>query len=161
MEMYFYKIDDYSPPTDSFINAALDDYLSKNKIYLSDKTVYRTQNGKPYFADNALFVGVSHSHDVLVIAFDNKNFGIDCEKIVEREFLDISRRFFTKEEQELVSKAKNPFNVFLSIWTKKEAYIKCFGKTLSMLSSVDTLKISGFTTFEQNGCIISVFKPKN
>lgn len=160
MKLFFYSVDK-KVNTDRFILKALEEYLAEVPIKLNDKAIYRTQNGKPYFADNALFVGVSHSYDVLVIAFDAENFGIDCEKIVERDFLDISRRFFNKDEQALIKEAKNPFNTFLGIWTKKEAYIKCFGKTLSSLSSIDTTNINGFKTFEQNGCIISVFKPQN
>lgn len=159
MEMYFYKIDDSSPSTDSFINAALDDYLSKNKICLSDKTVYRTQNGKPYFAGDKVFVSVTHSKDTLIIALDKKNFGIDCEKIANHNVNGISSRFFLENEQLLIADAEDKLLAFLTIWTKKEAYIKCLGETFALLPRIDTTKISGFETFIKDDCVITLYTP--
>ena len=159
MKMFFYKIEDKSK-TDVFILDALEKYLKQTGTVISDKTIYRTENGKPYFAENKLFVGVSHSQDVLLIAFDDKNFGIDCEKFSARDINKISKRFFSLDEQEFINSSSDALLAFLTVWTKKEAYIKCFGKTLSSLSNVDTTKISGFETTTVNDCVITVFRPQ-
>ena len=159
METYFYKIEN-KQRSDTFILDALEKYLAQTGIALNDKTIYRTQNGKPYLNCNDIFLGISHSHDVLLIAFDNKNFGIDCEKICEHNVDGISKRFFSLSEQESTNKSDDKLLEFLTIWTKKEAYIKCFGKTLTSLSSVDTTKINGFETTTVNDCVITVFRPQ-
>ena len=158
MKTYFYKIEG-KPNTDEFILDALEKYLKQTGTIINDKTIYRTQNGKPYFNCKNIFLGVSHSFDTLLIALDSKNFGIDCEKICEHNVKGISSRFFSLAEQEFINSANDALVAFLTVWTKKEAYIKCFGKTLSSLSSVDTTKINGFETLIQDNCVISIYRP--
>ena len=95
----------------------------------SNLTVLRTENRKPYFESNELYFSLSHTDGIAVAALDNNPVGVDIEWINESKcFSDISRRFFTSDEQMLINESKYPALSFYSLWTKKEA----LGKLTSM-----------------------------
>ncbi len=97
----------------------------------------RTANNKPYFKDYPdIRFSISHSGDLVVLAMTDTEIGIDIEEIKERNYQPIVSRQFTEGERAEV----NDLNGFLSVWTRKEAYLKLTGEGLSGLSGSDVSK---------------------
>ena len=91
-------------------------------------------NGKPFFANCAdLFFNISHSQTGLAVAFSREEIGFDLENIHRhRNSLAIAKRFFTIEEIALLNSASQEgSDIFLRIWTAKEAILKLSGAGLS------------------------------
>ena len=168
MKFYFYeKTPAYGRgDTDRLILESLRQYAAETARFLPpDVTVRRSPLGKPYLPEfsPALFVGVTHTDKTVVIAFDEKPFGIDCEsnsrRVRRRE--SVMRRFFSEKEQQYVrlgtyaSDALETYDRsdmainrrFLEIWVKKEAYVKYLGIGLAALASADTFTIDQTTGY--------------
>ncbi len=96
------------------------------------------EHGKPALADRELEFNVSHSGDLVALAFASATpVGIDIER--ERELNDanaLARRFFSPAEAAAVLEDASRF---FRIWTAKEALIKAVGAGLSLdLASFET-----------------------
>lgn len=90
--------------------------------------------GKPFFANFAdIFFNISHSQTGLAVAFSRNEIGFDIENIHRhRNSLGIANRFFTKREIAMLNN-QNQANsdIFLRIWTAKEAMLKLSGAGIS------------------------------
>ena len=105
--------------------------MQDKPIESSQLTILRSANRKPYFKDLDLFFSLSHTDGIALCALCHKPVGIDIEWIDEKvNFLDISKRFFSAEEQAYVSESASPLLAFYSLWTKKEACAKLTGEGL-------------------------------
>ena len=101
-----------------------------------DLTILRTQNRKPYFGSHPLHFSLSHIDGISVCAISDTPVGIDIEWLDrERNFLDVSRRFFSLDEQKLIEESLTPSFDFYSLWTKKEALAKLTGEGLISVCS--------------------------
>ena len=99
----------------------------KNEEIIFEKNKY----GKPYVKGYQNFqFNISHTRNAIAVAFSNKDI-VDVEKIKMCDF-NIANRFFDLMEKNFIRKALNKNKTFFEIWTKKEAYIKCEGKGLSI-----------------------------
>ena len=76
--------------------------------------------GKPILIDGGKHFSISHSEDLIAIAFSDSNCGVDIEKIKLREFTKISER--------MGFEAKT-LGEFYQEWTKYEALYK-LGKNI-------------------------------
>ena len=119
----------------------LDDLLKENGI--NEYEIVKNENGKPFLKDNSLFFSISHTNGFCAVCINDTPVGIDCEKIDENfqtQVEKLSRRYFCKNEIELIE--KNNFDVlsFFKIWTAKEAIIKKFGYNASYIEKIDTTK---------------------
>ena len=137
MKLYYYtkKTGHTSSDTDALIAKSLKAYTG-----CDCPEILRNENGKPYFKGLPLHIGVTHTNDTIIIAFDENNFGIDCEyrfRSLAQE-KKISERYFSEKEKELP---------FLDVWTRKEAYAKFLGVPLFDVISKDTFSLSGNFTF--------------
>ena len=91
-------------------------------------------NGKPFFVNYPdIFFNISHSQTALAVAFSRNEIGFDIENINRRRnSLGIAKRFFTKREIELCDRANQASSdIFLRIWTAKEAMLKLSGTGIS------------------------------
>lgn len=79
------------------------------------------EDGKPILIDGGKHFSISHSEDLIAIAFSDSNCGVDIEKIKLREFKKISERM--KFEAETLGE-------FYEEWTKYEAMYK-LGKDIT------------------------------
>ena len=100
--------------------------------------------GKPSLAlseQTHLEFNLAHSEELAVFAIRlDYPIGIDLEKIQQPEPQGIAERFFSLEENSLLSKlsGEEKTHAFYSIWSRKEAIIKAIGHGLSIpLSSFD------------------------
>ena len=73
------------------------------------------EDGKPILIDGGKHFSISHSQDLIAIAFSDSNCGVDIEKIKLREFKKIAERM--KFEAETLGE-------FYEEWTKYEAMFK-------------------------------------
>lgn len=92
-------------------------YIAKHFYNISDLEIER-KNDKPFFKEGKMCFSISHSKDVVLVAFNNKNIGVDVEYISERKnFKAIMERFGEKVE--------NPTcEDFYRFWTLYEAGVK-------------------------------------
>ena len=147
--------------TDSLIKSALCEYFGKQVC----ARVKRTEKGKPYLDDCPLHIGVTHTDDTVLIAINDKPFGIDCES-KERTVKNASRiadKYFCDNEKSYVfeksSDEKETDMRFLEIWVKKEAYVKFTGEGLSGMSGCDVTSICGFKLVEnKNNLLIYIYE---
>ena len=73
------------------------------------------EDGKPILIDGGKHFSISHSKDLIALAFSDSNCGVDIEKIELREFKKIADRM--KFEAETLGE-------FYEEWTKYEAMYK-------------------------------------
>jgi 4'-phosphopantetheinyl transferase len=102
-------------------------YSGKNP---KDLEIHLSPNGKPFFPNlSDLFFNISHSSEGLAIAFSRREIGLDIEKINRpRSHLSIAKRFFSKSETAwLEADANGSAELFMKIWTAKEAMLKLSG----------------------------------
>ena len=98
-----------------------------------DLTIVRGPNGKPAFADSSLpAFSVTHTGALCAAAVSEGaegEIGIDMEPLTEkRDFMKITQRFFTVREQSAFDGTPQSF---LTLWTRKEAYVKRCGDSLA------------------------------
>ena len=107
--------------------------------------------GKPYIentdcADTPLEINFNYSHScskVLCAVSRSHNIGVDIEKIKAFDNSTLIT-YFTMPEVNFILQEKIPQKAFLSIWTKKEALVKCIGVGLTQinLASIEVLESS-------------------
>lgn len=103
-----------------------------NIDYTEDMTE-KNEQGKPYLADYPdVHFNLSHSDGITACIIENRECGIDCEKV--REYRpNVMKRAFSEKEQVMIESAPEDKRdmLFFTLWTLKEAYIKAIGKGLS------------------------------
>ena len=123
------------------------------------KYVYQIKNieiervdKKPFLKSGELFFSISHSKDVVAVAFDNGNVGLDIEFIQDRSNFEAIMERFGK-------KVDNPtLEDFYKFWTLYEAEYKLASEVKSVFSS----KIDNdyMLTCVSNNPLVSTFTVK-
>jgi 4'-phosphopantetheinyl transferase len=93
-------------------------------------------HGKPQLTQHQLQFNISHSQHWLGIALANAPVGVDIEFTAQapvRPWLALAKRFFTAHEYQHLTKqsADQLANVFIQLWTQKEAVLKAHGGGIS------------------------------
>lgn len=101
--------------------------------------------GKPRLADRpSVHFSLSHSGDLAVLAVsEQREIGIDIERVRPLDHLDLARRYFHPNEIseiEAVTAPDEQLQTFFRIWTLKEAVVKAIGKGLSI--PLDAFEVS-------------------
>lgn len=95
----------------------------------------RGPDGKPEVADqDGLFISLSHSHGVALVALAARPVGVDVERLGEASTVTrIAGRHFPAAESAAVAAAPEQERaaVFARLWTRKEACVKASGGRLS------------------------------
>jgi 4'-phosphopantetheinyl transferase len=93
------------------------------------------QHGKPDLVGSSLRFNVSHSENTAVYAVgENIRLGVDIEILRPVADADaLAKRYFSLAEQRdfALCPAEEKSTAFLTLWTRKEAYIKAIGEGLS------------------------------
>ena len=93
--------------------------------------------GKPYLEEEKKYFNISHSGDYVVFVKDEKNIGIDIERISERN-LDIIKYAFNDKEIGLID---GDIKKLTKLWTIKESVYKASGVDKYLdFKSIDTKK---------------------
>ena len=100
------------------------------------------ESGRPYLDGINADVSISHSTTLVAVAVSDKKSsraGVDLEErhLSHDEIKNIARRFFSADEQNLLSERQYESQAFLEIWTKKEALKKHLGTSVPF-PSLDT-----------------------
>ncbi|MBQ1846646.1 MAG: 4'-phosphopantetheinyl transferase superfamily protein [Clostridia bacterium] len=120
---------------------------------------YKNSRGKEYFKNAPLFYNVSHTKNLVCAAVSDTEVGVDCETVRDiPDHMKIAKRFFTRREFEEIEQSGDTLYAFLTVWTKKESFIKQTGEGFATpLSSFDVRELSARQkTFETNGAIVTV-----
>ncbi len=92
-------------------------------------TISQKKNSKPkIISQNPLFFNISHKRNYFLMAFSSHfPIGVDLEITGAKNttaLLNLAKRFFHKEEYELIKKDKDIQKKFYDLWTMKEAIYK-------------------------------------
>ncbi|QJR21070.1 hypothetical protein BREVNS_0320 [Brevinematales bacterium NS] len=81
--------------------------------------------GKPFCLSHpTCHFNIAHSGQLVLLACDERPVGVDIERIVPRDFLALTERFYHPEERVWVGTDEAKF---YEVWTAKEAYLKAKG----------------------------------
>jgi len=121
-------------------------YVVKKELMREVFEVERNSFGKPYVKDTGnFFYNISHSGDAVMIAYGDREVGVDVEKLrVDIEGEKLARRYFTDAECSYIFEAEEADRAerFFRIWTAKESYVKYLGTGLrKSLNSFDVLSM--------------------
>ena len=117
------------------VQHAVKDYLGDPKA----KVVY-DEKGKPTVegTEEKWHISVTTTGAVMLVALADCPIGIDGEYLPRFDAPDnkidysaLAERFFSEEEADYVRDAADSTERFVRVWTRKEAYVKCAGKTLA------------------------------
>ena len=112
--------------------------------------------GKPYFEASSflelnLVINFNFSHSdskVICVVSTKHNIGVDIEKIYAFE-KSLQTYYFTQPEIDFITQQSNPDKAFLSIWTKKEALLKCLGVGIAYIDLVSIEVLSSSIIYQQ------------
>ena len=106
--------------------AAIEKILSE--VYGIDHPVLSyTKNGKPFLESSEIHFSITHTDELLFLAFSDEEIGIDAEKITrDPHYLPILKRLHSSVREKITSQA-----TFLQVWTAIESVIKYMGGTLA------------------------------
>ena len=89
------------------------------------------EHGKPFLKEEPdLYFNLSHSGTYAALCIGHTPNGIDIEHH-RKDPKKIAARFFTEEEAAAIENASDSTDLFLRIWTRKEAYLKMTGDGLT------------------------------
>lgn len=90
--------------------------------------VFQLKDNKKPMIDG-LFFNVSHSKDLITIAFSKSTIGVDIEYVDPYfQYNEVVDLCFSAEEKAMVENAAMPILPFYLLWTRKEAIVKATGE---------------------------------
>ena len=112
------------------------------------------ENGKPVLLGSPeIHFNVSHSDGTALIAIASAEIGVDIERIDGSvDYAGVAQSVFSRPEIEMLREASDARRgeIFFSIWTRKEAYLKATGAGFSSnLPMISTAALDG--TIEDQG----------
>lgn len=121
--------------------------------------ISKSINGKPYIDNSNIFYNISHKNKMVGLIISNSEVGLDIEYIdtenIKRE--STLKYFFTEKERESITTNED----LLTLWTKKESYIKLNGGMLRDAIGLDINNTNViFDTFKLDNYIITICKSK-
>ena len=112
------------------------------KNVLSEETLSKSSNGKPFF-ENGPYFNISHSGHYIVMAVSTSEVGIDIEENKNRDMSSLTR-IFNEAEAKVIKEHRD----FYYLWCAKESLIKCMGSTISTVKEIPSLPLNGLKTFK-------------
>ena len=108
----------------------LSSWLSVDPVELQ---ILLSSEGKPYLVgDSVPFFSITHSGDLMMVAFSEDEIGADLELERQLHSVAIASRFFSDKESRLVTDEKS-HAPFFRLWTCREAAIKADGRGMGKL----------------------------
>ena len=89
------------------------------EFYNVENTEIIVENNKPKFKHSNLCFNISHSNNIIAVAFDENPLGLDIEYMKERDFRSLLKRYNIDSDDK---------NLFYQFWTEYEASIKIQAK---------------------------------
>ena len=116
-------------------------------------------NGKPYIDNSNIFYNISHKNKMVGLIISDSEVGLDIEYVDTENIKRKStlKYFFTEKERESITNNEE----LLTLWTKKESYIKLNGGMLRDAIGLDINNTNViFDTFKLDNYIITICKSK-
>ena len=121
--------------------------LEREGICYDEVCFAQKTGGKPYLLlQSGLFFSLAHAQEMAVCVIADQEVGVDVEREdrltgkKEEQKLKIAKKMLTPEEWKLWKKEEYRTETLISIWTKKESYVKMTGRGLTeKLMTIDTL----------------------
>lgn len=116
-------------------------------------------NGKPYIDNSNIFYNISHKNKMVGLIISDSEVGLDIEYVDTENIKRKStlKYFFTEKERESITNNEE----LLTLWTKKESYIKLNGGMLRDAIGLDINNINViYDTFKLDNYIITICKNK-
>lgn len=109
-----------------------------NNLDYNKLDFYYNENGKPFIKKQRIFFSISHSYDYVIVVISNKPIGVDIEKIrtVNKNTIEL---FMNENEINHLNYKTN--EDIINYFTKKEAYIKMMGYSLSNIKNINIFDI--------------------
>ena len=131
--------------------------LKEEKItsYKSSESI----NGKPYIDNSNIFYNISHKNKMVGLIISDSEVGLDIEYVDTENIKRKStlKYFFTQKKRESITNNEE----LLTLWTKKESYIKLNGGMLRDAIGLDINNINViYDTFKLDNYIITICKSK-
>lgn len=122
------KFDSEDKKLEHLLGVFLTKLVAKN-IFNVKNTNIEIVGRKPYFKTREIYFNISHSKDIVLVAFDTENVGTDIEFIKKRDFSSLFKRY-SKD-------TTNPTaEQFYDFWTYKEAEYKLGETVQTKLSEI-------------------------
>lgn len=121
--------------------------------------ILKSKNGKPYLENSNIFYNISHKNKMVGLIISDSEVGLDIEYIDTESIKRQStlKYFFTEKERESITNNEE----LLTLWTKKESYIKLNGGMLRDAIGLDINNINViYDTFKLDDYIITICKSK-
>lgn len=131
--------------------------LKEEKI--TSYKISKSINGKPYIDNSNIFYNISHKNKMVGLIISDSEVGLDIEYIDTENIKRKStlKYFFTEKERESITTNED----LLTLWTKKESYIKLNGGMLRDAIGLDINNTNViFDTFKLDNYIITICKSK-
>ena len=122
MKLYAY---DHVEDTSTFAYEKLRQILKQDYNYEFNKFIYNKFN-KPYLPTDNIYFNISHCKDIVVIAINDKEIGVDIE-FYDRYNTKYLDQIFSTKEIEQIKKSTNPNKEYSILWCMKESLLKCIG----------------------------------
>ncbi|MBQ8202901.1 MAG: 4'-phosphopantetheinyl transferase superfamily protein [Clostridia bacterium] len=130
-----------------------------NELYGKDMfDVSFNENGKP--ATSICNFSISHSENIAVCVFSDKEVGADIQKMRK---IDLKSHYplFTEEETDFINKEPSGANKrFFEVFTKKEALVKLYGSRLSECNKLSKENVD-FTMLSEDDFILCIAEQRN
>ena len=88
-----------------------------------------SEKGKPFFKNAKFHFSISHSNEILTVAFSKSNVGVDVQFLLLFEYR-LALLVCNNDEFDLIANSKNRDLEFTKLWTKKESIVKFHGGTV-------------------------------
>lgn len=121
--------------------------------------ISKSINGKPYINNSNIFYNISHKNKMVGLIISDSEVGLDIEYIDTENIKRKStlKYFFTEKERESITNNEE----LLTLWTKKESYIKLNGGMLRDAIGLDINNTNViYDTFKLDNYIITICKSK-
>ena len=126
---------------------------------LTSYKISESINGKPYIDNSNIFYNISHKNKMVGLIISDSEVGLDIEYVDTENIKRKStlKYFFTEKERESITNNEE----LLTLWTKKESYIKLNGGMLRDAIGLDINNINViYDTFKLDNYIITICKSK-
>lgn len=108
-----------------------------------DDRMSHNSYGKPLMKETGTFFNLSHSGDYVVLATADQEIGVDVQQHEEGDFAAMAKISFHPDEQNYLASCKNnQKEVFYSLWTLKESYMKAVGMGFSLPSASFSISLT-------------------
>ena len=118
MKIFYIEIKNTPQKEKKKLQSAIGRHIAKEvaKVFYNiEDTEIITENKKPKFKNVDLCFNISHSNNIVAVAFDTMPLGLDIEYMKERDFKSLLERYNIESDDK---------ELFYQFWTEYEASIK-------------------------------------